>query len=54
MRMVATKGDVNGLQEAPAVLIRGDRESLPEQWRLADFAISAQSPIGLLALELFR
>lgn len=53
MRTVATKDGAEGLNNAPAVLLRGDRETLPAQWRLADFAVRSTDLVGLLTLELF-
>jgi hypothetical protein len=53
MREVGSKGITEGLHNAPAVLLRGDRETLPSEWRLANFAVGSHTPMGLLSLESF-
>jgi hypothetical protein len=51
MRVAGTRELTDGLYNAPAVLLRGDRETLPEKWRLSEFSIRQNDPIGLLLLE---
>ena len=53
MRTVAQKDGAEGLNNAPAVLLHGDRETMPPQWRLSDFAVRSTDPVGLLTLEPF-
>jgi len=51
MQVVARKEKTGGLSNAPAVLLRLDRETLPPEWKLAESAIIANEPLGLATLE---
>jgi hypothetical protein len=51
MRVVARKDGTDGLRNAPAVLLRCDRENLPPAWKLADYAIKMHDPVGFALLD---
>ena len=51
MTTVSRKDGADGLQHAPAVLLRADLESLPAEWRLGDYSPEVLDPMGLAMLD---
>ena len=51
MSVVARNEGAQGLQHAPAVLLRGDDENLPEEWRLGEYTPKKYDPVGLAMLD---
>jgi hypothetical protein len=51
MTVMSRKESAEGLQHAPAVLLRGNCENLPAEWRLSGYIPKNYDPVGLPMLD---